>query len=171
MTTTPTRERSDLIAALQKARYFLRYTARDLSDDQAATRSGASELTVGGLIKHVASVESTWQRFVTEGPAAFPPNDDPAVFAARAAGFVMQPGETLAGLLAGYEQVAARTDAMVADLPDLDAEQPLPAAPWFPPGARWSARQVMLHIVAETAQHAGHADIVREGIDGAKSMG
>jgi hypothetical protein len=56
-----------------------------------------------------------------------------------------------------------------ADL--LESLDELPAAPWFEAGARWSARRVLQHILAETAQHAGHADIVREGIDGAKSMG
>ena len=56
-------------------------------------------------------------------------------------------------------------------LPDLDAAHPLPQAPWFPPGASWSARRVLLHIMAETAQHAGHADIIREALDGAKTMG
>jgi uncharacterized protein DUF664 len=59
----------------------------------------------------------------------------------------------------------------VAQLPDLDTTQPLPPAPWLEPGARWSARQVLLHVIAETAQHAGHADIIRECLDGAKSMG
>jgi Protein of unknown function (DUF664) len=59
----------------------------------------------------------------------------------------------------------------VMSLPDLDASQPLPAAPWFEPGATWSARRVVLHIIAEIAQHAGHADIIRESLDGAKSMG
>jgi len=83
----------------------------------------------------------------------------------------MLPGETLAGLLERYAQVAAETDRLVAALPDLDASRPLPPAPWFEPGARWSARRVLLHIIAETAQHAGHADIVRESLDGAKSMG
>ncbi|HZH22206.1 MAG TPA: DUF664 domain-containing protein, partial [Geodermatophilus sp.] len=56
-------------------------------------------------------------------------------------------------------------------LPDLDASHPLPEAPWFQPGARRSARRVFVHIVAETAQHAGHADILRETIDGQKTMG
>ena len=59
----------------------------------------------------------------------------------------------------------------MASLPDLDASHPLPKAPWFPPDARRSARRVFLHIIAETAQHAGHADILRETIDGQKTMG
>jgi hypothetical protein len=53
----------------------------------------------------------------------------------------------------------------------LDLAHPLPEAPWFEPGASWSARRVLLHVIAETAQHAGHADIIRESLDGAKSMG
>lgn len=59
----------------------------------------------------------------------------------------------------------------VATLPDLNAAHPLPKAPWFEPGARWSARRALMHIIAETAQHAGHADIIRESLDGATSMG
>ena len=169
-TSTATRERADLVAALQKARFFLKFTCRDLTDEQAALRPTVSRLCLGGLVKHVTDVERNWQRFVLDGPAAFPAADDPQAQAERDARFAMQPGDTLAGVLAAYDEQAAVTDAMVGEV-DLDAEQPLPAAPWFPPGARWSARQVLLHIVAETAQHAGHADIVREAIDGAKSMG
>ncbi len=90
---------------------------------------------------------------------------------AHAESFRMLEGETLAGLLERYEQVARRTDDLVASLPSLDASQPLPEAPWFKPGARWSARRVFLHLIAETAQHAGHADIIRESLDGAKTMG
>jgi hypothetical protein len=85
--------------------------------------------------------------------------------------FRMADGETLAGLLDGYEQVAASTDALVRTLPDLDAAQPLPDSPWFEKGASWSARRTLLHIIGETAQHAGHADIIREALDGAKTMG
>ena len=67
--------------------------------------------------------------------------------------------------------MAARTDALVESLPDLGASHPLPPAPWFAPGATRSARRVFMHIVAETAQHSGHADIIRETIDGQKTMG
>jgi hypothetical protein len=165
-------ERADLLESLGKARYFLRYTARDLTDEQAAARTTASELCVGGLIKHVAAIERGWARFIVEGPAADEwAADDPGAYEDFANGFRMLPGETLAGLLADYEAVARETDELVRTLPDLDASHELPAAPWFEAGARWSARRVLQHIIAETAQHAGHADIVREGIDGAKSMG
>jgi Protein of unknown function (DUF664) len=167
MTSTITGERADLLETLAKHRFFLSNTARDLTDEQAAARTTVSELCVGGLIKHVARTEDGWARFIVDGPQ--PP--DPSAFADYANGFRMLPGETLAGLLAEYEKVAARTDELVRTLPDLDASQPLPEAPWFEKGARWSARRVFLHIVAETAQHAGHADIIREAIDGAKSMG
>ena len=85
-------------------------------------------------------------------------------------GFELSDGETLASVLAEYEAVAARTDELVTTL-DLDTVQPLPIAPWHEPGSAWSMRRVLAHIVAETAQHAGHADIIRESIDGAKTMG
>jgi hypothetical protein len=175
MTTTETApltgERADLLETLGKHRFFLRFTARDLTDEQAAARTTASELCVGGLIKHVTQVERQWADFVLHGPSAMQSGTDPSAFEQYASGFTMLPGETLEGLLEAYDAVAARTDELVRTLPDLDASHPLPEAPWFTPGARWSARRVFLHIVAETAQHAGHADIIREAIDGAKSMG
>lgn len=83
----------------------------------------------------------------------------------------MVPGETLSGLLDEYTEVARRTDQLVTSLPDLNADQPLPNAPWFAANARRTARQVFLHIAAETAHHSGHADILCETIDGQKGMG
>jgi uncharacterized protein DUF664 len=166
-------EVQDLLAELGQARYFLRHTTRDLTDEQAAGRTTVSELTLGGLIKHVAATEAHWAEFIVSGPS--PADDFSAMteedFTRRADGFRLLPGETLAGVLARYAGVAARTDDLVRALPDLNVSHPLPEAPWFPPGARWSARRVLMHIVAETAQHAGHADIIRESLDGAKPMG
>lgn len=166
-------ERADLLEVLDKHRHFLRFTVRDLSDEDAGRRSTASELTLGGLIKHVTLVERNWANFILQGPSAM--GDFSAMteadYAAWGEQFRLLPGETLEGVLAAYDGVARRTDDLVRALPDLNAEQPLPNAPWFPPGARWTARRTLLHIVAETAQHAGHADIIRESIDGAKSMG
>jgi uncharacterized damage-inducible protein DinB len=166
-------ERSDLLATLAQPRQFLRYTTRDLTDDQARARTTVSELTLGGLIKHVADVERSWARFIVAGPSALGNASEmtEADWARRADAFRLLEGETLAGALAEYEAIAAATDELVRTLPDLDATQPLPVAPWFPPSARWSARLSLLHIAAETAHHAGHADIIRESLDGQKTMG
>ncbi|MEU3896406.1 DinB family protein [Streptomyces sp. NPDC045251] len=172
-TTATTGERADLLETLAKHRHFLRFTTRDLTDEQAGLRTTASELCLGGLIKHVTSVERGWVDFILEGPSAM--GDFTAMteadWAKRTDEFRMLPGETLDGVLAAYAEVARRTDDLVATLPDLDAAWPLPKAPWFEADAQWSARRVLMHIMTETAQHAGHADIIRESLDGAKSMG
>jgi uncharacterized damage-inducible protein DinB len=162
-------ERADLLQSLARQRHFLRHTTRGLTDEQAAQQTTASELSLGGLIKHVALTEQQWMRFIVDGPSAM--SWDEASTRDWMAAFRMLGGETLAGLLENYAQVARRTEELVAQLPDLDAAHSLPPAPWFEPGARWSARRVLLHVIAETAQHAGHADIIRESLDGAKSMG
>jgi uncharacterized damage-inducible protein DinB len=164
-----TGERADLLHSLARQRHFLRYTTRGLTDEQAAQQTTASALCLGGLIKHVALTERQWIRFIVEGPSAM--TWDEASTGDWMAGFRMLEGETLAGLLENYAHVAHQTEQLVAQLPDLDAAHPLPSAPWFEPGARWSARRVLLHVIAETAQHAGHADIIRESLDGAKTMG
>ena len=174
---TCTGERADLLATLAQHRLFLRNTTRTLTDEQVGLRSTVSELCLGGLVKHVAHGELKWVDFILEGPAAMASGGkdwadwDESDYAEYGATFQMRPGETLAGVLEDYERVARRTAEVVAALPDLDVSHPLPRAPWFEPGARWSARRALLHIIAETAQHAGHADIIREALDGAKSMG
>ena len=170
-------QRAELVEALGKHRELFRFTVRGLSDEQARLTPTVSSLSLGGLVKHVSAVEQQWSSFVVHGPA--PDHVDwanvdwsnpPAEVLAYADGFRMLEDETLDGLLAAYDEVARATDELVATV-DLDARQPLPTAPWFEPGATWSARRVFTHIVAETAQHAGHADILRETIDGQKSMG
>ncbi|HXP18138.1 MAG TPA: DinB family protein [Streptosporangiaceae bacterium] len=168
-TQTTTGERADLLGSLAKQRHFMRYTTRGLTDEQAAQRTTVSELCLGGLIKHVALTERQWVRFIVEGPSAMDfSGGSPDAWANM---FRMLDGETLVGLLEQYEQIASHTGELVATLPDLDASHPLPRAPWFEQGASWSARRVLLHIIGETAQHAGHADIIREALDGAKTMG
>ncbi|OLF05712.1 hypothetical protein BLA60_34950 [Actinophytocola xinjiangensis] len=173
MTTVIDTERTDLLDMLATSRHFLRFTTRDLTDDQARQRTTASELTLGGLIKHVAKVEATWADFIVNGPA--PSSNVTSMtdhdFSEWAAGFQLLPEETLAGVLAEYAEVAARTDELVRSLPDLNVSHPLPVAPWYEPGASWTARRALTHIIAETAQHSGHADIIRESLDGAKTMG
>jgi uncharacterized damage-inducible protein DinB len=169
--TTLTAERADLLESLAAHRHFLRYTVQGLTEEQARQRTTASELTLGGLLKHVAHQEANWVRFIVEGPEAIATPTDAAGFERWAEEFKLLPDETLDEVLAQYEEIARRTDELVRTLPDLDAAHPLPEAPWFQPGAVRSARRVFLHIVAETAQHSGHADILRESLDGQKTMG
>ena len=169
------RERADILDALTVHRLLLRLTVRNLTDQQAASHPTVSALSLGGIIKHVTSVELSWVDFIVNGPAAMSHDFDEmkseAGAAQRLTRFQMLPGETLADLLEHYEEVARRTDDLIATLPDLDTSHSMPEALWFPKGARWSTRRVLLHIIAETTQHAGHADIIRESIDGSKSMG
>jgi hypothetical protein len=172
-----TGERADLVDVLRRHRSLFLRPMAGLTDEQARLTPTVSALSLGGLVKHVAAVERQWASFVVDGPAETAVDwanvdwsNPPAEVRQYADGFRMLEGETLTGLLGQYEDVAAATDELVWRV-DLDARQPLPVAPWFEPGASWSARRVFTHIVAETAQHAGHADIIRETIDGQKSMG
>jgi hypothetical protein len=169
VTSTDADERADLLAELAQARYWLTFTTRDLTDEQAASRPTKSQLCLGGLIKHVTFVETGWVDFILEGASAMEMRE--GSYDEHTNSFRMLEGETLAGILADYDACAKRTDDLVRTLPSLDASHPLPPAPWFEPGASWSARRVFMHIVAETSQHAGHADILRESLDGQKSMG
>ena len=175
ITTALTGERADILETLTVHRQFLRHTVQGLTDDEARQRTTASELTLGGLIKHVAEIEKGWVDFIVDGPEAMGGGVDwsepsPELIESFKAGFQLLPDETLEGVLARYDEVARRTDELVATV-DLDLSHPLPEAPWFPKGAHRSARRAFLHIVAETAQHAGHADIIRESLDGQKTMG
>ncbi|WP_367129982.1 DinB family protein [Saccharothrix sp. HUAS TT1] len=164
-TATASTELTDLLSVLATHRGFLRHTVRGLDDEQARLTPTVSQLSLGGLVKHVRNVEESWMRFAVGGAELMEsvPSD-------WENGFRMVEGETLAGLLADYEETAAKTERLLRDL-DLDTSHPLPVAPWFEPGASWSVRRVVLHLIAETSQHSGHADILRETIDGQKTMG
>ncbi len=163
-------ERRDFVGALAKHRGLLVQTVTGVSEEQARRRPTASALCLGGLIKHVTRVEQNWANFIAQGTAAIG-RADAASFAAHAASFEMTDDETVPELLERYDEAARSTDELLMSLPSLDVAHPLPPAPWFEQAASWSARRVVLHIIAETAQHAGHADIIRETLDGAKSMG
>lgn len=171
-------ERADLLEALSKHRELFLGTVEGLTDEQARLTPTASELSLGGLVKHVTATEAEWVSFVTDGPSDGPEIDwanvdwsnPPAEVLAYQAQFRLTDDETLAGVVAEHLRVAATTEQLVRTV-DLDATQPLPAAPWFEAGATWTARRTFVHLVAEISQHAGHADIIRETIDGQKSMG
>lgn len=157
-------EREGLLAYLAQQRLALRLSAYGLTDDQARATPTASPLSVGGLIKHVARAERGWMATVLGRDREWSPEK-------HAASFRLGPGETLMGTLELYEQAAGETDAIIAGIPDLGQAVRVPPGVPFAPGVMaWSVRWVLLHLIEETARHAGHADIVRESLDGATAF-
>ncbi|WP_028799088.1 DinB family protein [Streptomyces sp. 142MFCol3.1] len=154
-------ERGALLSFLEEQRGGVRRALLGLSEEQAASRPSASELSLSGLLKHVAEVEQGW--------IARARGEEPAV--RRDASnwhecFVLGDGETVASQLAYWEKVAAQTEEFLRSVPSLDDTFALPDEPWFPPEGRVSMRWLALHLIRETARHAGHADIIRESLDG-----
>jgi uncharacterized damage-inducible protein DinB len=159
-------ERDGLLEYLAQQRYVLRLTAYGLTDQQARSTPSVSELSVGGLIKHLCRVESHWVDIVLQRQAPFDPNAD------WGENFRLGPDQTLDRVLEDYQRVATNTDQVIAGIDDLGQTVPIPRdTPWFPRDVEsWSVRWVLLHLIEETARHAGHADIVRESIDGATAF-
>ncbi|MCP3804253.1 DinB family protein [Allokutzneria sp. A3M-2-11 16] len=156
-------ESTELTRTLAELRAGVRVTVRDLTDADVAKRTTVSELTLGGIIKHLTQGERAWTHIMCARPGVPDRMFD--------TGQYYLDGESLASLLADYEAAAAETDAAVAALLDLSATVPLPESPWDPGLHYWSARRILLHLIKETAQHAGHADLIRESLDGAQSTG
>jgi len=141
-----------------------------LTDEQARSSPSVSALSIGGLVKHVTAMQRTWMGRVAAAPGT--PPKDPRPFDEIAKDFgdqhVMRPDETLDGLLGALQAENAKSLHLV-DTADLDEQVPVPHdIPWFPKNLdAWSVRWVILHVINELGRHAGHADIIRESIDGA----
>lgn len=160
-----TDEKAQLLAYITQQRDGLRYAAYGLTDEQARLTPTAGALSIGGLLKHAAATEEGW---IDLAAARGRGGSQAEQEAAYESAFTLLPDETLADALTRYEHVAQETESAVAGL-DLDQPVPVPqGVPWYPDDLdAWSVRWVLLHLVEETARHAGHADIVRESIDGA----
>ncbi|SHL64772.1 DinB family protein [Streptomyces yunnanensis] len=154
-------ERGALLAFLEAQRGGLRRAVLGLTDEQTKQRPSASELSLGGLLKHAAQVERNWLAIAQQRDLGERPSESEWLL-----GFQLQDGETAAGMLELWEEAAAETEKFIRSVPSLDDTFPLPPAPWFPKDARQSMRWLVLHLIEEFARHAGHADIVRESLDG-----
>jgi uncharacterized damage-inducible protein DinB len=157
-------EREGLLAYLAQQRYVLRVAAYGLTDEQARETPTRSTLSIGGLIKHVATTERGWIDTVLQRDRGS--EDD------YLANFRLGPDESLASMLQLYDEVARETEEVIAAIPDLGQAVPVPkGVPWYPGDLEaWSVRWVLLHLIEETARHAGHADILRESLDGATAF-
>jgi hypothetical protein len=158
-------ERDGLLSYLGQQRLVIKLTAHGLTDDQArATPLGFTTLSVGGLVKHVAFVERNWIDTVRQRERGSTEEYE--------RGFSMAADQSLADVVALYDEVARETESVIAGIADLGQPVPVPqGVPWFPDDVdAWSVRWVLLHLIQETARHAGHADIIREAIDGATAF-
>jgi uncharacterized damage-inducible protein DinB len=157
-------EQEGLLGFLAHVRYGLRLTAYGLDGAQLRAAPTVSPLTVGGLIKHCASTEEGWLATVRGEP--------PVVdYGNYETNFKLADGETIEEVFARYDRVAEQTEKTVTELDDLNHAVPIDhSAPWNPKDLdHWTLRWVLLHLIQETARHAGHADIIRESIDGGTS--
>lgn len=163
-------EKNALLAFLRQQRHNFRTIAYGLTDEQARSAPSASALSVGSLIKHVTATEASWIERVEAAPHPAP--SDLLSFEEASAKYGdhhrMLAGETLQGLIAALDAREAATEKVVAAA-DLDEAVPVPrSAPWWPADLdAWSVRWVLLHILEEVSRHNGHADIIRETVDGA----
>ena len=145
----------------------VRAAAYGLTDEQIALTPTASSLSVGGLVKHVTSCATSWLDKALAAPGTPPAVDLEAAQAAYGQEFTVTDADSAASLIAALDALIARVETEVPEL-DLTAAVPVPDAPWFPKDLdAWNVRWVLLHLVEEVARHAGHADIIRESIDGA----
>jgi uncharacterized damage-inducible protein DinB len=159
-------QKAHLLRALTAGREALLWKLEGLSERDARWPVVPTGTNLLGLVKHVASVEAGYLGDVFGRPS---PEHLPwlADDAEPNADMWAPPEESRTSVLALYERVRAASEATVAALP-LDAPG---VVPWWAPGRRdVTLHQVLVHVVAETARHAGHADVVRELLDGAAGM-
>ncbi|HET9630817.1 MAG TPA: DinB family protein [Terrabacter sp.] len=163
-------ERESLIAYLDQQRDAFFSVSFGLTEEQIRLAPTAGTLSIGGLVKHVTTCERGWTERMAAAPQAPAPPDTSVADQARAWGedFKVTDDDTLESLLAGLAAQGEVTRSVLREA-DLAAPVPVPRdAPWFPRDVEaWSVRWVAMHLVEELARHAGHADIVRESIDGA----
>ncbi|MFB6818467.1 DinB family protein [Streptomyces sp. NPDC056347] len=158
---TPGDERGMLLSFVEAQRGALRRSLLGLTAEQAASRPSVSELSLSGLVKHVAETELNWLRLAQQQP-----NEAARTQETWGDSFRLVGDETVEDVLKFWDGVVAELEEFIRTVPDLGDTFPLPPAPWFPEGERVSMRWLLAHLVEEHARHAGHADIIRESLDG-----
>ncbi len=142
-------ERETLGALLQYQRESLVRKVTGVSDEQARMALVPSGTNLLWLAKHLARAETIWVQVRFAGRSVTVPDDD------------IRADDTVASALAAYRRAWAATDAVVAATPSLDLR-----CRGVADGAPVNLRWVLMHLLEETARHAGHADVLREMIDG-----
>jgi len=160
-------EATTLRAFLDYHRDTLRWKVDGLTQEQLAQTLAPSTLTLGGLVKHLALVESHWFEVVLAGGTLVPPFDTVDWEAAPDWEFDTAADDTPEQLMALFDDAVARADLSIDEAvarAGLDAESVRATRK----GDRhFSLRWILLHMLEEYARHNGHADLLRESIDGA----
>lgn len=164
----PVANETDAIASfLSQSQDAFRVLLHGLTARQAAISPSASELSIGGLVKHVTIVQRQWLAQAEAAPGRPEPRPAEEEIDDYVNGFRFLETDSIADLLVGFDEVSGRVIDAVRRL-DLDTPVPVPDAPWFPKDVEaWTVRWVWWHLAEELARHAGHGDIVRETVDGA----
>lgn len=161
----PTTPKDDLLSYLQQAREALLWKLDGVSEHDARRPLVATGTNLLGLVKHAAGTEAGYlgEAFGRPFPEPLPWMDEDAE---DNADLWARADEPRTGVVALYRRVWAHSDATVAALP-LDA---LGTVTWWTTHREVTLHRVLTHVVAETQRHAGHADLVRELVDGAAGL-
>jgi len=161
-------ERQTLEEFLDYFRSVFARKADGLDDIQARVRVGVSDLDMLGLVRHMALVEQWWFSLALDGSGVPDLWVNPADPDDHDADFHHHPGDTLAEAVQALEKQIAESrrrgaaHASLDDLTAIDVGPPDEPDRFGPRSLRW----VLVHMIEEYARHCGHADIIREAIDG-----
>ncbi|WP_234322962.1 DinB family protein [Streptomyces sp. NRRL S-350] len=147
-------EPTTLVAFLDYLREAVVAKVDGISDEDARRPGVASGTSLLWLVRHLTVVEHNWFVWAYQGVGEKP----------RESEAVPLDGATVAGEIAAYREAIARSNAVTADAPDLDRPGVRSLRPDAAEGP--SLRWVLVHLIEETGRHAGHADIIREQLDG-----
>jgi uncharacterized damage-inducible protein DinB len=147
-------ERTTLLAFLRYLREAVVAKLDGLPDRDVRSPGVPSGTSLLGLVKHLTGVELNWFAWSYAGEGGENPWDDD---------LTMTESDTTASVLAAYREAAGRSDRIIDNAPDLDRPGVRSLRETPPPSLRW----ILVHLIEETGRHAGHADILREQLDGA----
>ena len=162
MSLTPSSEREALVSFLDAQRIGLIRKVEGVGDEAARRTPTASSLSLLGLVKHCATWEQRWFQVVVAGRQS--PDRWPEVRPEpRDAELMTVDGDTVSEWIAEYREQIERSNGIVAamDLDDACARTDI---------VECNVRYVVFHMIEETARHAGHADIIRETLDGVRGI-
>ncbi|MDO8144824.1 MULTISPECIES: DinB family protein [unclassified Isoptericola] len=155
-------ERETLLSMLAFQRDTIRWKCSGLSSEQLAQRHAPSALTLGGLLKHLAVVEAGWVNLTFAGGVEAPSWLDQWQRENEGWTFTTAAADSPAQLFAWLDESQRVTEQIVASAAGLDVLAVNPPEGEGPYSLRW----ILLHLVQEYARHLGHADLIREAIDG-----